>query len=94
MYEVAESGMEGMGAMYLSSDRRKASMYLKVDVSRKAGESRGVEMIDILKRGNRKTSAMRGMNKVFISLSTALYALLRRSQGRQSMFCLPNMKNT
>ena len=38
-----------MGAMYLSSDRRKASIYLKVDVSREAGKSRGVEMIVILK---------------------------------------------
>jgi hypothetical protein len=38
-----------MGAMYLSSDRRKASIYLKVDVLRGAGKSRGVEMIDILR---------------------------------------------
>jgi hypothetical protein len=68
-----------MGALYLGPDRRKASIYLKVDVSRKAGKSRGVEMIDILKRGNRKPLAMRGMNKVFISLSIALYALLRGS---------------
>jgi hypothetical protein len=76
-YEVAESGREGMGAMYLSSDRRKASIYLKVDVSREAGKSRGVEMIVILKRRKRKPSATRGMNKVLISLSTALYAPLR-----------------
>jgi hypothetical protein len=47
-YEVAESGREGMGAMYLSSDRRKASIYLKVDVLRGAGKSRGVKIIDIL----------------------------------------------
>jgi hypothetical protein len=75
--EVAERGREGMGAIYLSPDRRKASIYLKVDVSREAGKSRGVEMIGILKRRNRKPSAMRGMNKVFISHSKALYALLK-----------------
>ena len=78
-YEVAESGMEGMGAMYLSSDRRKASIYLKADVSRKTGKSRGIEMIDILKRRNRKPSVVGGINKVFISVSIALHALLRGS---------------
>jgi hypothetical protein len=59
-YEVVESGMGGMGAVYLSLDRRKADMYLKVDVSRKAGKNRGAEMIDILKRRDKKPSAMRG----------------------------------